>query len=57
MGDDYSFLQEKIKDEADNPKTMKKKIVRMIVLGIIFGIVLCVTFVDLSFVREQREEG
>ena len=26
MGDDYSFLQEKIKDEAGSPKTMKKKI-------------------------------
>lgn len=48
MGDNYSFLQEKIKDEAGSPKTMKKKIVRMIILGFIFGIVACITFVALD---------
>ena len=48
MGDNYSFLQEKIKDEAGSPKTMKKKIVRMIILGFIFGIVACFTFVLLN---------
>jgi len=48
MGDDYSFLQEKIKDEAGSPKTMKKKIVRMIILGFIFGIVACFTFIALN---------
>ena len=36
MGDDYSFLQEKIKDEADSPKRLRKKIVQMILLGVIF---------------------
>ena len=48
MGDDYSFLQEKIKDDAGSPKTIKKKIVRMIILGFIFGIVACFTFVLLN---------
>lgn len=48
MGDNYSFLQEKIKDEAGSPKTMKKKIVRMIILGFIFGIVACFTFTLLN---------
>lgn len=44
MGDDYSFLQEKIKDEAGNPKRLRKKIFRMILLGFIFGITACLTF-------------
>ena len=44
MGDDYSFLQEKIKDEAGSPKTLRKKIFRMILLGFFFGIVACFTF-------------
>ena len=48
MGDNYSFLQEKIKDDAGSPKTMKKKIIRMIILGFIFGIVACFTFVVLN---------
>lgn len=48
MGDNYSFLQEKIKDEAGNPKTMRKKIVRMMILGFIFGIVACFTFALLN---------
>ena len=48
MGDNYSFLQEKIKDEAGSPKTMKKKITRMIILGFIFGVVACFTFVLLN---------
>ena len=45
MGDDYSFLQEKIKDESGSPMTMKKKIIRMIVLGLIFGMAACFTFI------------
>jgi len=44
MGDEYSFLQEKIKDEAGSPKTFKKKIVQMIILGFIFGIIACFSF-------------
>ena len=45
MGDNYSFLQEKIKDEAGSPKTVKKKVVRIIILGFIFGIIACFTFI------------
>ena len=45
MGNDYSFLQEKIKDEAGSPKTMKKKVVRMMILGFVFGVVACFTFI------------
>lgn len=48
MGEDYSFLQEKIKDEAGSPKTVKRKIVRTIILGFIFGIVACFAFVVLN---------
>ena len=48
MSDDYSFLQEKIKDKAGSPKTMKKKVVRMVICGFIFGIVACFTFVALN---------
>lgn len=48
MGDDYSFLQEKIKDEAGSPKTIKKKIAQMIILGFIFGIIACFTFFALK---------
>lgn len=61
MGDDYSFLQEKIKDEAGCPKRFKKRIIQMILLGIVFGVVACCTFIALKplgekfFVEETQE--
>ena len=48
MSDDYSFLQEKIKDEAGSPKTIRKKVTRMIIFGFIFGIMACFTFFALK---------
>lgn len=48
MSDDYSFLQEKIKDEAGSPKTIRKNVTRMIIFGFIFGIVACFTFYALK---------
>ena len=61
MGDEYSFLQEKIKDEAGSPKMFKKKIVRRIILGFIFGIVACITFFAskpwvTGFLGQDKEE-
>ena len=44
MGDDYSFLQEKIKDEAGSPKRFRKRVIHTIILGFIFGIIACCTF-------------
>jgi hypothetical protein len=48
MGDEYSFLQETIKDEAGSAKSLRKKIFRMILCGMIFGIVACFTFFALK---------
>lgn len=48
MGDEYSFLQETIKDEAGSVKTLRKKIFRNILCGIIFGVVACFTFFALK---------
>ena len=42
--EEYSFLQEVIKDEAGSPKRLKAKILRMIGLGFVFGIVACFSF-------------
>ncbi len=42
--EEYSFLQEVIKDEAGSAKKLKTGIRRMIVLGLVFGIVSCASF-------------
>lgn len=42
--EEYAFLQEVIKDEADGGKTRKKKILRGIRMGIIVGLTACFTF-------------
>lgn len=42
--EEYAFLQEVIKDEADSGKTRKKKILRGIRMGIIVGLTACFTF-------------
>lgn len=48
MGDEYSFLQETIKDEAGSVKTLRKKIFRSILCGIVFGVIACFTFFALK---------
>ena len=48
MGDEYSFLQEKIKDEAGSVKSLRKKILRAILCGLIFGITACFAFFALK---------
>ena len=53
MGDDYSFLQEKIKDEAGSPKRFKKRVIQMVLLGLIFGVVACCTFIALKPLGEK----
>lgn len=42
--EEYSFLQETIKDEAGGRKKLKKDILRIIGFGFIFGIVACFSF-------------
>lgn len=42
--EEYSFLQEVIKDEAGSRNKIQKDILRMIGLGFIFGIVACFSF-------------
>lgn len=42
--EEYAFLQEVIKDEEDNVKTRKKKVLRGIRMGIIVGLTACFTF-------------
>lgn len=42
--DDYSFMQEVIKDETDSAAKIKSNIFRMIGYGIIFGVVASVVF-------------
>ena len=53
MGDDYSFLQEKIKDEAGSPKQFKKRVIQMILLGLVFGVVACCAFIALKPLGEK----
>lgn len=43
-GQEYSFLQETIKDEAGGTARMKRDLYRMILLGLVFGIVACFGF-------------
>ncbi len=42
--EEYSFLQEVIKDETGSARKLKADIWRMIVLGAVFGIVACASF-------------
>ena len=42
--DEYSFMQETIKDEVDDRKKAKKDIVRMAGLGLVFGVIASVGF-------------
>ncbi len=42
--ENYSFMQEVIKDEPGSKQRLRKDIVRMIGFGILFGIVACLTF-------------
>lgn len=42
--EEYSFLQEVIKDETGSTRKLKTGIWRMIVLGAVFGIVACASF-------------
>lgn len=55
--EEYSFLQEVIKDEAGSRKTIKKKVLRRIGFGFVFGIVACFTFfASKSWIEEQFPE-
>ena len=42
--EEYSFLQEVIKEEAGDRKKWRHDVLRRIKLGIIFGLVACFTF-------------
>ncbi|MCF2554324.1 S1C family serine protease [Faecalicatena contorta] len=42
--EEYSFLQEVIKDEADRGKKFGRQILRMAILGLAFGLLACVGF-------------
>lgn len=55
--EEYSFLQEVIKDEAGSPKRLKAKILRMIGFGFVFGIVACFSFCLLYPVVSERLSG
>lgn len=43
--EEYSFLQEVIKDEAGGVRRLRSQIMHMIALGFVFGIVACFSFV------------
>lgn len=48
MDNKYSFLQEKIKDEAGSPKKRRKKIFRIMILGLLLGTFACFGFFTLK---------
>ncbi len=52
--EEYSFLQEVIKDEADNPRKIKNGILRMALFGFVFGIVACISFCALRPWMEKK---
>lgn len=52
--EEYSFLQEVIKDETGGIKNLKRKIFRMIGFGFVFGIIACITFCAFKPVLEKR---
>lgn len=59
--EEYSFLQEIIKDEAGDQAKWKHDVLRRIQLGLIFGLVACFTFLranrgwrrDLKKIRQK----
>lgn len=55
--EEYSFLQEVIKDEAGSVRSLKAKILRVIGFGIIFGIVASVSFCAFMPLAEKRFES
>ena len=57
MDNKYSFLQEKIKDEAGSPKKIKKTIFRIIVLGLLLGAFACFGFFALKPLVENIFAG
>lgn len=46
--EEYSFIQEKIKEEAMNPRKMATKALSLIVMGLIFGCAACAAFFALK---------
>ncbi len=52
--EEYSFMQEVIKDEAGIPKKWRNDILRMIIMGLVFGIVACFSFVALKPWLEKK---
>lgn len=55
--DEYSFLQEVIKDEAGDQAKWKHDVLRRIQLGLIFGLVACFTFFACKPWVEKKFEG
>ena len=55
--EEYSFLQEIIKDEAGDQAKGKHDVLRRIQLGLIFGLVACFTFFACKPWVEKRFEG
>lgn len=55
--EEYSFLQEIIKDEAGDQAKWKHDVLRRIQLGLIFGLVACFTFFACKPWVETRFEG
>ena len=54
--EEYSFLQEIIKDEAGDQAKWKHDVLRRIQLGLIFGLVACFTFFACKPWVEKRFE-
>lgn len=52
--EEYSFLQEVIKDETGGVKNLKRKIFRMMGFGFVFGIIACITFCAFKPVLEKH---
>ena len=46
--DEYSFIQETIKDEEFNPRKWVAKLGRVLLLGLVFGIAACIAFFALK---------
>lgn len=55
--EEYSFLQEVIKDEAGDQAKWKHDVLRRIQLGLIFGLVACFTFFACKPWVEKKFEG
>ena len=52
--DEYSFMQETIKDEVNDKKKARKDIVRMAGLGLVFGVIASVGFCAAKPLVEKR---